>query len=106
MPQKYIKKEEVIRNFQGKYKEPLIKYPKEKLLGVSLLLSLFLIFYTCSKKDNPITGKIDSGKYKDLKENYKFTQALNYLDSCEKEGLITNIDTIEKNRLNFINSLQ
>ena len=106
MPQKYIKKEEVIRNFQGKYKAPLIKYPKEKLLGVSLLLSLFLIFYTCSKKDNPNTGIIDSGKYKDLKENYKFTQALNYLDSCEKEGLITNIDTIEKNRLNFINSLQ
>ena len=106
MPQKYIKKEEVIRNFQGKYKEPLIKYPKEKLLGVSLLLSLFLIFYTCSKKDNPITGIIDSGKYEDFKENYKFTQALNYLDSCEKEGLITNIDTIEKNRLNFINSLQ
>jgi hypothetical protein len=102
MPQKYIKKEDVIRNFQGKYKAPLIKYPKEKLLGASILLSLFLIFYTCSKN----TGKIDSGKYEDLKENYKFTQAFNYLDSCEKEGLITNIDTSEKNRLNFINSLQ
>jgi hypothetical protein len=106
MPQKYIKKEDVIRNFQGKYKAPIIKYPKEKLLGASILLSLFLIFYTCSKKDNPITGKFDSVKYKDLKEKHKFTQAINYLDSCEKEGLITNIDTSEKNRLNFINSLQ
>ena len=102
MPQKYIKKEEVIRNFQGKYKAPIIKYPKEKLLGASILLSLFLIFYTCSRN----TDEFDLVKYKKHKEDFKFTQAINYLDSCEKEGLITNIDTSEKNRLNFINSLQ
>ena len=104
MSQKFLKKEHAVNNLKGS--APRINFLKEKLTALLLFVFLVFVVYKCAKyngdKELKTTVSFDNQEYQKLKNAYRFSEAKSYLDSCESVKMKSDIDSIEKNRLNEV----